>query len=209
MITGISKGGGADGDEAPKSNQPYCKKTRGKPPSLDAFDCSVFKSIKEKIYERVNEVIESNDIRALSDMYALPLRLVFHDAGEVDVTNPHDSMGSDGCLSDDPEHKGLLEEESLVYSLIDHMWQHYCDSISRADFWVLIGKLAVEKAALPDGLINIPYQYGRKDNLECSAGKGRLPNAQLGFEGENGIIKVFVHRMGLTLDDAGLIRFPI
>ena len=86
MIAGISdqsKGGGAGGDETPKSNQPFCKKTDGKPPSLDAFDCSVFKSIKEKFYDRVNKVIESNDIRALSDIYALPLRLVFHDAGEV------------------------------------------------------------------------------------------------------------------------------
>ena len=194
------------GDEELQSNQPFCKKTEGKPPSLDAFDCSVFQSIKEIFYERVNGVIESNDEIALSDIYAQPLRLVFHDAGEVDLTNPHDSMGSDGCLSDDPESKGLLEAESLVYSLLDPLWQEHCDSISRADFWVLIGKLVVEKAALPDGLINIPYQYGRKDNLECSAGKGRLPNAQHGFEGENGIIKVFVHRMGLTLDDAGLIH---
>ena len=68
----------------------------------------------------------------------------------------------------------------------------------------MIGKLVVEKAA--DDKINIPYQYGRKDNLECSAGRERLPNAQLGFEGENGIIQVFVNRMGLTLDDAGLIH---
>ena len=102
-------------------------------------------------------------------------------------------------MSDDPESKGLLEAESLVNSLLDPIWQEYCDSISRADFWVLIGKLVVEKAAL----INIPYQYGRKDNLECSAGKGRLPSAQQGFEGDNGIIQVFVKRMGLTLDDAG------
>lgn len=193
-------------DENLPSNEPFCKKTDGKPPSLKAFDCSVYQSIKKIFYARVNEVIESNDIWALSDIYAQPLRLVFHDAGEVDLTNPHDTMGSDGCLSNDPESKGLLEAESLVNSLLDPIWQDYCDSISRADFWVLIGKLVVEKAALPDGLINIPYQYGRKDNLECSAGKGRLPNAQQGFEGENGIIQVFVNRMGLTLDDAGLIH---
>ena len=195
------------GDEKLQSNQPFCKKTKGNPPSLKSFDCSVFQSIKKIFYERVNKVIESNDEWALSDIYAQPLRLVFHDAGEVDLTNPHDSMGSDGCLSIGPENKGLLEAESLVNSLLDPIWQEYCDSISRADFWVLIGKLVVEKAALPDGLINIPYQYGRKDNLECSTGRGRLPNAQLGFEGENGIIQVFVNRMGLTLDDAGLIRY--
>jgi catalase (peroxidase I) len=152
----------------------------------------------------VNKVIESNDELALSDIYAQPLRLVFHDAGEVNLANPHDSMGSDGCLSDAPDNKGLFEAESLVYSLLDPIWQDYCDSISRADFWVLIGKLAVEKAA--DDKINIPFQYGRKDNLECSAGRGRLPNAQQGFEGDNGIIQVFVNRMGLTLSDAGLIH---
>jgi len=185
------------------STQPFCIKTKGKPPKKDAFDCKVFQSIKEHYYEKVNRVIESNDVWALSDIYAQPLRLTFHDAGEVDLTNPDDLMGSDGCLSDDPGNKGLVEAESLVYSLIDPLWQQYCDSISRADFWVLIGKLAVEKAALPDGIINIPYQYGRKDNLECSAGRGRLPDAQQGFEGENGIDQVFVKRMGLTKEDAG------
>ena len=186
---------------------PFCIKTEGNPPLLDSFDCSVFQSIKEHFYESVNRVIESNDIWALSDIYAQPLRLVFHDAGEVDLTNPYDFMGSDGCLSDDPGSKGLLEIESLVYSLLDPLWQHYCDSISRADFWVLIGKFAVEKAALPDGNIKIPYYYGRKDNLGCSAGRGRLPDAQHGFEGRNGIDEVFVKRMGLTREDAGLIRF--
>jgi len=188
-------------------SQPFCNKTAGNPPLLDSFNCSVFQSIKEQFYESVNRVIESNDLRALSDIYAQPLRLVFHDAVEVDLTNPDDQMGSDGCLSDDPGNKGLLETDSLVFSLLDPLWQQYCDSISRADFWVLIGKLAVEKAALPDGIIKIPYYYGRKDNLECSAGRGRLPDAQHGFESQNGIDQVFVQRMGLTLEDAGMICF--
>ena len=191
----------------PSPAVPFCIKTDGNPPSLDSLDCSVFQSIKKHYYESVNRVIESNDILALSDIYAQPLRLVFHDAGEVDLTNPYDFMGSDGCLSDDPGSKGLLETESLVYSLLDPLWQQYCDSISRADFWVLIGKFAVEKAALPDGNIKIPYYYGRKDNLGCSAGRGRLPDAQHGFEGRNGIDEVFVKRMGLTREDAGLIHF--
>ena len=51
----------SNGEVAIALEQPFCKKTGGRPPSVDAFDCSVFKSIKEKFYGRVNEVIESDD----------------------------------------------------------------------------------------------------------------------------------------------------
>lgn len=86
------------------------------------------------------------------------------------------------------------------------IWQDHCDSISRADFWALLGKIVVERAD-PTNSISIAYQFGRKDNAQCDAGANRLPNAQLG---EDMFQQVFVNQMGLTLNDAGnYIPHPI
>ena len=41
-------------------------------------------------------------------------------------------------------------------TLLEPIWQRYCDLISRGDFWALIGKLSVEKAD-PTGTIDITY----------------------------------------------------
>jgi len=73
-----------------------------------------------------------------------------------------------------------------------------CDQITRADFWALVAKTVVETADATH-TISIPYQYGRKDNLVCTAGAGRLPSAQGGVAT---ISQVFVTQMGLTLNDA-------
>ena len=99
-------------------------------------------------------------------------------------------------------HQVIMDLSNLhhVTTLLEPIWQSYCGSISRADFWALIGKLAVEKAD-PTQTINIPYQYGRVDNADCSLGAGRLPNAQLGL---SGLSQSFVTKLGLTLNDAGI-----
>ena len=63
---------------------------------------------------------------------------------------------------------------------------------------VMFAKKAVEYAE-PTKTISLPYQYGRTDNTDCQGGAGRLPGAQGGL----GVInKVFVQRMGLTMNDA-------
>jgi hypothetical protein len=88
-----------------------------------------------------------------------------------------------------------------VTTLLEPIWQKYCDKISRADFWALTGKLAIEYSE-PTKFINIPYQYGRIDNRDCSAGTGRLPNAQSGL---SEVSRVIVKQMGLTMNDGGLL----
>ena len=131
------------------------------------------------------------------------LRLVFHDAGEVDIRKP-DLFGSDGCLSDSNPNSGLKEANTVAMTIIEPLWQQYCHLISRADFWVMFGKIAAESALtngkfstfvalglVPPGgappippnpspfmpWLNIPYQYGRKDAVgNCDKGAFRADN---------------------------------
>jgi catalase (peroxidase I) len=132
-----------------------------------------------------------------SNIFGIAVRLAFHDAGEYNQ-NTADFLGPDGCLSESSDHAGLVEATSLVNTVIEPIWQQYCDSISRADFWVLWAKMSAEKAD-PTATLKIAYQYGRKDNSECGAGEGRMPSAAKGLDE---ISRVFVTQMGLTLDDA-------
>ena len=134
-----------------------------------------------------------------SDLFGAAIRLAFHDAGEVDIRAP-DHFGPDGCLSGDANNNGLVEFDSLVTTVMEPIWQTVCDNISRADFWVLFGKLVLEFAASVP--ININYQYGRVDTVSCNGGRGRLPTAQGDLDE---ITRVFVTQMGLTMNDAGIV----
>jgi catalase (peroxidase I) len=145
-----------------------------------------------------SQLLAGKDQVYQSNLFGGAVRLAFHDAGEVDLT-ASDTAGPDGCLSTADDNAGLLESTSVVTSIIEPMWQTYCDQISRADFWALIGKLAVE-ASEPTKAISIPYYYGRTDNSACEAGHGRLP----GSEGTvSDMSKVFVTRMGMSMTDVG------
>jgi hypothetical protein len=198
--------------DKPILNGPYCIKTNGSIPIHD-FTCDIYKKIKNSFYNIIDDTIKNQNLINVSDIFGQSIRLAFHDAAEVDITLFFDFMGPDGCLSSDPANNGLVESTSIVNTIIEPLWQKYCDTLSRADFWVLIGKLAIEKAALPN-VISIPYQYGRFDNRLCPVGgllsafyglspHSRLPFAQEGLDGTNGILNVFITRMGLTMNDAG------
>jgi len=185
---------------------PYCMKTHGGGVTKQ-FNCNILKTIKAEFIAKLPIYDENNT--ALSDTYGQSIRLAFHDAGEIDLSNPSDKLGPDGCLSSDPESNGITERTSVVYTFIEPFWQEYCEYLTRADFWALIGKLAVESAAKPtsnfpegDNII-IPYKYGRTDNKKCHITTSRLPDAQQGYHGPNGLDAVFIKRMGLTLDDVG------
>jgi catalase (peroxidase I) len=152
------------------------------------------------ILKQFNEYIAVNNTEdLLSGLYGASIRLVFHDAGEVLLSSKTDKLGPDGCLSQSSDNAGLIESTSEVQFILEPIWQTVCDKISRADFWVLFAKLVIEQADNTH-VIKIPFQFGRKDNVACDYGVGRLPNAQLGTDA---IQKTFVQQMGLTLDDAG------
>ncbi len=133
---------------------------------------------------------------AQSNIFGAAVRLAFHDAGEFDQTSS-DAFGPDGCLSSSDDHAGLVEATSLVQTVIEPIWQQWCDKISRADFWALFAKMAAE-AADPTRQLKIAFQYGRKDNAVC-LDNHRMPTAQGGL---TEISRVFVTQMGLTLTDA-------
>ena len=174
---------------------PFCLKTNGATVSSSkAGTCSAYNYLSTTALPSVVSSFTNNI--DLAHFYGGSLRLAFHDAGEVDITQT-DLLGPDGCLQTiNTDNAGLIEITSPVFATIEPMWQQVCDKITRADFWALLGKAVVEKSA--GAGISINYQYGRKDNAVCTAGVGRLPSAQGGI---GTIQKVFVNQMGLTMDD--------
>jgi len=131
-------------------------------------------------------------------LFGIVVRLVFHDAGEFDIRTS-DLLGPDGCLSNTNDNKGLIESTSLVMTVLEPLWQQVCEYITRADYWVMFAKLVIEEAT--SNSITVSYQYGRKDNFECSVyGETRLPSGQSGM---SDIEQIFITQMGLTIQDAG------
>ena len=155
--------------------------------------CSAYRNIQAAM----NHLLNDNTL-ARSDIYGAAVRLVFHDAAEIDVRNSTDLYGPDGCLALNGGSEGLIEEDSIAKTTIESIWQTMCGKISRADFWALFGTIAAERAT--DNAIDITFQFGRRDNTACEGGAGRLPTGQAGMED---IKRVFVDQMGLTIHDAG------
>jgi len=154
--------------------------------------CAAYKAINTTFLSQI-----PTDQFSMADLFGKSIRLVFHDAGEANVS-ASDRMGPDGCLSSSSDNNGLVESTSPVMTILEPIWQANCDKISRADFWALWAKMIVEYTA--GYAISINYQFGRADNHNCEAGKNRLPSAQGGM---GNITQVFVNQMGLTLNDAG------
>lgn len=67
---------------------------------------------------------------------------------------------------------------------------------------VLFGKFCVEMSE-PTGTISLPFQYGRRETRDCSAGIGRDPDAQGGLPA---VAQAFIVQLGLTYADAGDFR---
>jgi len=139
----------------------------------------------------------TQDPFAQSNLFGKAVRLGFHDAGEIDL-NSNDTLGPDGCLSNTMDNAGLIEDDSLVNTYIEPLWQSVCNRISRADFWALFATTVVEISE-PTDSISLEYYYGRTDNAHCEVPWLRLPMAQSVLDE---LQRVFVNQMGLTLADA-------
>lgn len=106
-----------------------CLKTNGETPAESKANiCSAYNSLTEEFETH----LPSNDDFSLSDLLGASIRLAFHDAGEVDISSG-DLMGSDGCLSNSRDNAGLIEASSPVQTILEPLFQKYCDKISRAD----------------------------------------------------------------------------
>ena len=182
---------------------PTCSSTNGAPVLYSAAGlCSAYSGIKAQFLSVVNNLKAQNtdaSKKQLASIYGKAVRMVFHDAVDLDLTQP-DLMGADGCIGDAHGSAGLIEQTSPIFTVYEPIYQQFCDNINRADFFVLMGKLVIETAE-PTNTIKLSFQYGRRETYDCSAGIGRDPNAQLGV---HAIKQGFVVQMGLTYEDAGM-----
>jgi catalase (peroxidase I) len=143
----------------------------------------------------VNTSLPNNE---RGDFVGGAVRLTFHDAGEIDITTTADDLGVDGCVDlTKPDNNGL----AAIIDQLETIRSPYCHLISRADWWVLAGKVAVELRATANGF-TVPFRFGRTDVDDCTYGGGRLPSAEGGVEE---ITRVFVTQMGLTFRDASAL----
>ena len=157
--------------------------------------CPTLQAIKEEFLSITSSA--GNNFKA--HLFGASLRLCFHDAGEVLVSDMADSMGPDGCLQTiNSDNAGLSDFDGAVNLILEPIWQRFCDKISRADSWAFWGKLVVESAA--SSPIEVNFYAGRSDSKACDAGVGRLPVASALGLGE--IHRVFINQMGLSLQDA-------
>ncbi len=147
--------------------------------------------------DEINALVAPMSDSDKAKFFATAFKLIFHDAAEADLRS-NDQLGSDGCLSYTEANEDLVSSTSIVNTVIEPMWQKYCDKMSRADFWVLFAKLAMEKA---DGShsLNLPFQYGRKDAKECAVSSSRLMDNQ---RGEDDFFRVYLQQMQLSVNDA-------
>lgn len=100
----------------------FCLKTNGASLQTDANKvCTVSKLITTDFLNLLN----SKDELFKSQILGKVVRLAFHDAAEYDQSST-DTLGVDGCLSNDFQNKGLIEETSIVNTLIEPIWQTWC-----------------------------------------------------------------------------------
>lgn len=91
--------------------------------------CSAYSGIKAAFPTVLPNA--TTQLSAYSDLLGKSVRLIWHDAGEAYLSNITDKMGSDGCLSNSPDNAGLVESDSTVLTILEPLWQQYCDKISR------------------------------------------------------------------------------
>mmetsp|Transcript_26684 Transcript_26684/g.36699 ORF Transcript_26684/g.36699 Transcript_26684/m.36699 type:complete len:308 (-) Transcript_26684:1955-2878(-) len=179
-----------------------CKKTKFAYPTVTAAStCTAYKQIRADFIALLPPGGTSAGDFTRANIFGKALRLAFHDAGEIDITQP-DKLGPDGCLSNTAENAGLIPfgtvTSTMVDSLFEPIYQKYCDNLNRADFFVLFAKFAVEYSE-PTKSIKIPFQYGRRESQSCAGPGnsyvGRDPSGQAGVDE---MVETFINNMGLT-----------
>lgn len=193
-----------------QGNAAFCVKTNGAQliPSRETI-CTATANIRNSFNNLIATTYAPGNTMARSNLFGQTLRVVFHDACEGDLTDPTNTMGVDGCLSDAtfksgstfgmPFNSGLTEPSSLIMSVLEPIWQNNCDLISRADFWAFFAILVL-KHSDPTGSLEIPFQFGRVDARSCYMSSTTvIPDAQFGLAM---LQEVFIDQLGLTARDA-------
>eukprot|EP00729_Bicosta_minor_P008873 gene8873-25639_t len=185
-------------------SSPSCKPTGAVPDlctsTTRSLSYTTFQSIEAALVEQMELAEKDGDIpgsfykkEVLADVAGGFLRLAFHDACGYDQ-EADDSFGPDGCFvgpNVNPGNAGL----EFVAEDVDKLWAPYCATISRADFWVLAAKVAVEYTS--GGNTSFTFRYGRTTAKSCEyEGSNRLPAATAGLADSK---RVFQKQMGLTI----------
>ena len=125
----------------------YCKKTNyGKTTSTLFNTCLCYFRIQKEFAALLPARGTPGNDFVRSNILAKAIRLAFHDAAEVDITQA-DLLGPDGCLSSTYANAGLTAfggvNATIVDTLFDPIYQRYCHLITRADFWTLLAWFAI------------------------------------------------------------------
>lgn len=111
------------------------------------------------VYRDVTSSWNSLPLTSRQLLYGPLIRLAFHDAGEADITAP-EPLGPDGCLNTaNSDNAGLIESNQEVATTVEFMWQKLCDRISRADFWALLAKIAVQVVNLASYYLSLTLLF--------------------------------------------------
>ena len=183
-----------------------------------ASGCRTISEVNNIGKELFDEFIKEKSHQVVKDYIGGAIRLGFHDAGTFDpaTNNGVRLTGPTGCIPmKDEANFGL---DTFIES-IDEIFQKNKERCIQADFWYLVGAVAIDAAiANADALDNpgsdankefknyVPggtsaldtFVWGRdsQDQIECELNKfDLLPKHQLGIEH---IRKVFADRMGFN-----------
>lgn len=146
--------------------------------------------------------LPSNEL-GRSNLIGKIVRLTFHDSAEFNQ-NTEDKLGMDGCLSTHFLNGGLHATDNPEMVAIEDLYAGVKDLLGKADFIALLGKISIELSSGVSSM-NIPFHYGRKDNLQCSPSDIVGPNPRLPFtqNPQIEVQRVFVDQMGMTLTNFG------
>ena len=142
------------------ASNPLCIKTRGQVTTTNSSKIqATTSSIKNAFYSEL-----PTDPFNLSDIFGQSIRLAFHDAAEIDLTNTTDMMGPDGCVIDTIPNFGLV---NTTYGRVDKLQQVLLPQVPQlwfnklpliiASFWVRFFATAYAKMILMSDIDRVDY----------------------------------------------------
>jgi len=166
-----------------------------------------YKQIRRQAFRQLRRLGTRCDATSCkqADYAGCVLRMAGHDFMDYDPSDG--SGGSDGCTDmNNPDNGGLskcLVDGEFSRSISD-VYEDFCDSVSLADFLVIMAESAMEFARKnvvrqdPNATKYKPirtFKYGRTTVKECPKAAFRLPNPENGCAA---VKETFIDSLGLT-----------
>jgi len=153
------------------------------------------------MYSELRTFFVDNDNGGQTDMAALAIRLVFHDAASFNATGNGEggmhaimrlTCNGNICERNFDDNRGL----GTIIEALAPMYQLHATELSNADYWALAGTVAVDYTSgrnNPRATL-VPFRWGRIDHPIQNSITGRV-DAEGGW---NEVKRVFVDRYGFT-----------